>query len=150
MKSARLRREPGREIAPAGAWQHRARIHRLWKAEDAALMDAAVIGESAFLTPSTRLDFQRSGTYHILVVSGMNVSILAFVVFVVMRRMRLSELLASILTVVLCTAYAFVTDVGPPVWRAVLMLTVYLGVRLLYRGTVDAECGGRGGLGGDG
>src|SRR5262249_52801495 len=27
-----------------------------------------------------------------------------------------------------------VTDVGPPVWRAVLMLSVYLGVRLLYRG----------------
>jgi len=34
----------------------------------------------------------------------------------------------------LCTAYAFVTDVGPPLWRAVLMLTIYLGVRLLYRG----------------
>ena len=110
------------------------KIHALWKAEDAALMDAAVIGESAFLTPSTRLDFQRSGTYHILVVSGMNVSILAFVVFVVMRQMRLGELPASILTVALCTAYAFVTDVGPPVWRAVLMLTVYLGVRLVYRG----------------
>jgi competence protein ComEC len=51
-------------------------------------MDAAVIGESAFLTPDTKSDFQRSGTYHILVVSGMNASILAFVVFWVMRRMR--------------------------------------------------------------
>jgi competence protein ComEC len=110
------------------------KIHALWSAGDAALMDAAVIGESAFLTPATRLDFQRSGTYHILVVSGMNVSILAFVVFWVMRRLRLSDMLASLLTVILCTAYAFVTDVGPPVWRAVLMLTVYLGVRLLYRG----------------
>jgi competence protein ComEC len=47
--------------------------------------------------------------------------------------LRLSEFLASALTVVLCIGYAFVTDVGPPVWRAVLMLTVYLGVRLLYR-----------------
>jgi competence protein ComEC len=110
------------------------KIHALWSPEDAALMDAAVVGESAFLTPATRLDFQRSGTYHILVVSGMNVSILAFVVFWVMRRLRLSNVLASVLTVMLCTAYAFVTDVGPPVWRAVLMLTVYLGVRLLYRG----------------
>lgn len=35
------------------------RIHTLWSPEDAALMDAAVIGESAFLTPSTRTDFQR-------------------------------------------------------------------------------------------
>jgi competence protein ComEC len=109
------------------------KIHALWISEDAALMDAAVVGESAFLTPSTRVDFQRSGTYHILVVSGMNVSILAFVVFWVMRRLRLSEFLASVLTVVLCIGYAFVTDVGPPVWRAVLMLTVYLGVRSLYR-----------------
>jgi competence protein ComEC len=110
------------------------KVHALWTAEDAALMDAAVVGESAFLTPSTRVDFQRSGTYHILVVSGMNVSILAFVVFWAMRRMRLSDFVASPLTVTLCAAYAFVTDVGPPVWRAVLMLTVYLGVRLLYRG----------------
>jgi competence protein ComEC len=110
------------------------RIHALWKEEDAALMDAAVIGESGFVTPSTRLDFQRSGTYHILVVSGMNVSILAFVGFVVMRRLHLNEVLASFLTVGLCTAYALVTEVGPPVWRAVLMLTVYLVVRLLYRG----------------
>lgn len=109
------------------------KIHTLWSPEDAALMDAAVIGESAFLTPATRSEFQRSGTYHILVVSGMNVSILAFVVFWGMRRLRLSEALASVTTVVLSAAYAFVTDVGPPVWRAVLMLTIYLGVRLLYR-----------------
>ncbi len=109
------------------------RIHGLWNGEDAALMDAAVVGESAFLTPSTKVDFQRSGTYHILVVSGMNVSILAFVIFWAMRRLRLSDVLASALTVLLCIAYAVVTDVGPPVWRAVLMLTVYLGVRLLYR-----------------
>ncbi len=110
------------------------RVHTLWAVDDAALMDAAVVGESAFLTPSTRADFQRSGTYHILVVSGMNVSILAFVVFWVARRVRIGEVAASLVTVIWCTAYAFVTDVGPPVWRAVLMLSVYLAVRLLYRG----------------
>lgn len=90
------------------------KVHTLWSPEDAALMDAAVLGESAFLTPRTRTDFQRSGTYHILVVSRMNVSILAFVVFWMMRRFRLSDVLASLLTVILCTAYAFVTGVGPP------------------------------------
>jgi len=63
----------------------------------------------------------------------MNVSILAFVVFWVMRRLRFGDTAASVLTVLLCTGYAFVTNVGPPVWRAFLMLTVYLGVRWLYR-----------------
>ena len=110
-----------------------ARIHALWRPREAALMDAAVLGESAFLTNESRVDFQRSGTYHILVVSGMNVGIFAFVIFWVMRRMRLSEAWAALLTVLLSVAYAYLTQVGSPVWRAVLMLTVYMGVRLVYR-----------------
>lgn len=138
-KIAKVEILPGFMGTRVQVWRERAhrsivrKIHALWGTADAALMDAAVVGESAFLTPGTRIDFQRSGTYHILVVSGMNVSILAFVVFWVMRQLRLSDFLASAFTVVLCTGYAFVTDVGPPVWRAVLMLTVYLGARLLYR-----------------
>ena len=111
----------------------RNQIHALWQPREAALMDAAVLGEDAFLTPATRIDFQRSGTYHILVVSGMNVGILAFVIFWTMRRLRLTEVLASALTVALSVAYAYLTQVGPPVWRSVLMVTVYLAVRLLHR-----------------
>ena len=109
------------------------KIHALWPPEQAALVDAMVIGDDAFIARDTRTDFQRSGTYHILVVSGMNVSILAFVVFWVLRRLRVSDLVASTLTVLLCVAYAFLTDVGPPIWRATLMLTLYLGARMLYR-----------------
>ena len=58
------------------------------------------------------MDFQRSGTYHVLVVSGMNVSILAFVVFWTLRRLRAGEIPATLLTISLCFAYAFVTEVG--------------------------------------
>lgn len=108
-------------------------IHALWAPAEAALMDAMVIGEDAFLFRSTRVDFQRSGTYHILVVSGMNVSILAFVTFWTLRRLRASEILASFLTIALAVAYASLTYVGPPVWRATLMMACYLVTRLVYR-----------------
>jgi competence protein ComEC len=108
-------------------------IHRLWPERQAALIDAMVIGENAFIERSTKVDFQRSGTYHILVVSGMNVSILAAVVFWVLRRMRMGDAVASVVTVLLSVSYAFLTNVGAPVWRAVLMMTLYLGARLLYR-----------------
>ena len=110
-----------------------AKVHKLWPAREAALIDAMVIGEEAFIDRDTRADFQRSGTYHILVVSGMNVSILAFVVFWTLRRLRTSEVAATILTVAACAGYAFITEVGAPVWRATLMCAVYLGTRLLYR-----------------
>ena len=110
-----------------------AKVHRLWPAREAALIDAMVIGEEAFIDRDTRADFQRSGTYHILVVSGMNVSILAFVVFWTLWRLRTGEVAATMLTVAACAGYAFITEVGAPVWRATLMCAVYLCTRLLYR-----------------
>jgi competence protein ComEC len=109
------------------------RVHQLWPPREAALIDAMVIGEDAFIDRDTRADFQRSGTYHVLVVSGMNVSILAFVVFWTLRRLRMPELPSTLVTVGFCVAYALITQVGAPVWRATLMCVVYLGTRLLYR-----------------
>ncbi len=109
------------------------KVHALWPPPQAALLDAMVIGEEAFIDRDTRVDFQRSGTYHILVVSGMNVTILAFVVFWTLRRLRLSDIPATLLTILFCVAYALLTEVGAPVWRATLMCSIYLGTRLLYR-----------------
>ncbi len=110
-----------------------AKIHALWPPPQAALIDAMVIGESAFIDRDTRVDFQRSGTYHVLVVSGMNVTILAFVVFWTLRRLRLSDIPATMLTILFCVAYALLTEVGAPVWRATLMCAIFLLTRLLYR-----------------
>jgi len=126
----------GSRIALLRSRAHRsisAKIHELWPPREAALIDAMVIGEEAFIDRDTRADFQRSGTYHVLVVSGMNVSILAFVVFWTLRRLRLGDIPATLLTVAFCVAYAFITEVGAPVWRATLMCAIYLGTRLLYR-----------------
>lgn len=79
------------------------KVHKLWSPRDAALIDAMVIGEEAFIDRDTRIDFQRSGTYHVLVVSGMNVSILAFVLFWTLRRLGLNEIAAMFIAVALCT-----------------------------------------------
>jgi competence protein ComEC len=111
-----------------------AKIHQLWPASQATLMDAMVLGEESFLGNSTRAEFQRSGTYHLLVVSGMNLSILAVAIFWTLRRLRVNIALASVTTMIVSFAYAFVVGVGAPVWRAALMLAIYFGARLLYRG----------------
>lgn len=110
-----------------------AKVHALWPPQQAALLDAMLIGENAFLDRDTRVDFQRSGTYHVLVVSGMNVTILAFVIFWTLSRLHLADLAATLITIFFCMSYAFVTEVGAPVWRATLMCGVYLITRLLYR-----------------
>jgi competence protein ComEC len=138
-KMENVERLPGFTGSRIASWRSRlhrgivAKVHQLWPPREAALIDAMVIGEEAFIDRDTRVDFQRSGTYHVLVVSGMNVSILAFVVFWTLRRLRLGDVPATLLTVAFCVAYAFTTEVGAPVWRATLMCAIYLGTRLLYR-----------------
>jgi competence protein ComEC len=144
---------PGFAGTHLGYWRsclHRAivaKVHQLWPARKAALIDAMVIGEDAFIDRDTRADFQRSGTYHVLVVSGMNVSILAFVIFWTLRRLRLPDIPATLLTLACCVAYAFITEVGAPVWRATLMCAIYLGTRLLYRGCAMVNALGAAALG---
>ncbi|MGB9203080.1 MAG: ComEC/Rec2 family competence protein [Terriglobales bacterium] len=135
-----LERLPGVSGSRIQLWRTRvhasiiAKIHQLWPASQAELMDAMVLGEESFLRNATRTEYQRSGTYHVLVVSGMNLSILAFAIFWALRQFRVDPALAAITTVVVSFCYAFVVGVGPPVWRAALMLATYLGARLLYRG----------------
>ena len=138
-KIADVERVPGFSGSRIALWRSRmhrgvlAKVHELWPARDAALLDAMVIGDEAFIDRDTRTDFQRSGTFHVLVVSGMNISILAFTVFWTLRRLRVGELTATILTVGSCVTFALITEVGAPVWRATLMCAVYLGTRLFYR-----------------
>ena len=130
---------PGRGGSAWGYWRARvrrsiiARIHRIWPERQAGLFDAMLIGERGYLTREWRQAFQRSGTYHILVVSGMNVGILAFVVFWALRRLRAGDVLATSLTLLLTFFYTYVTDAGAPILRATVMLGVYLVTRLLYR-----------------
>ena len=140
----------GNRVASWRSRLHRgviAKVHELWAPREAALIDAMVIGEEAFIDRDTRADFQRSGTYHVLVVSGMNVTILAFVVFWVFRWLRLPDVPATLLTIAFCVAYAFITEVGAPVWRATLMCAIYLGTRLLYRGRAMVNAIGAAALG---
>ena len=101
--------------------------------EDTGVLAAMVIGEQSLIQRATKQDFQRTGTFHILVVSGMNVAILAFVIFWMAKRLRAGEVTATFVTIFLSLLYAYVTDLGTPIVRAALMLSIYLTARLLYR-----------------
>jgi len=105
----------------------------LWSQEDVALFSAMIVGDDSLLLRNVREEFQQTGVYHLLVVSGMNVGILAFTVFWLARRLRLPEWAASLVTIALSVFYAYIANLGVPIVRAVLMLSLFLLARLLYR-----------------
>src|SRR5207248_6807755 len=101
--------------------------------EEAGVLAAMIIGEQSLIGRSMKTDFQRTGAFHILVVSGMNVAILAFVIFWLAKILRAGEVTATLITIILSLLYAYMTDLGTPVIRAALMLSLFLGAKLLYR-----------------
>jgi competence protein ComEC len=114
----------------------------LWDRDDAALLSAMVIGNDSLLLRNVRDEFQETGVYHLLVVSGMNVGILSFAVFWLARRLRASEWMASLITIALAAFYAYIAGMGVPIQRAVLMLALFLVARLFYRGRAPLNATG--------
>ncbi len=106
---------------------------RLWSQEDAALFAAMIVGDDSRLFRHVREEFQETGVYHLLVVSGMNVGLLALIVYWLAQKLRAPQWAASVITITLSLFYAFVAGMGVPILRAVLMLSIYLLGRLFYR-----------------
>ncbi|MBV9075684.1 MAG: ComEC/Rec2 family competence protein [Acidobacteria bacterium] len=100
---------------------------------DTALLAAMLLGERSLLDEQAKIDFQRTGSYHLLVVSGMAVAVLGFTIFLLLRAIRLPETVATLLSALGLAAYISVTDLGAPVQRAALMCAAYLLARLFYR-----------------
>ncbi|HWF03273.1 MAG TPA: ComEC/Rec2 family competence protein, partial [Candidatus Angelobacter sp.] len=132
---------PGASGSRLGFWRSRMRQsilahireRGLWSREDAAIFSAMIVGDDSLLLRNVREEFQQTGVYHLLVVSGMNVGILAFAVFWLARRLLLPQWAASLLTIALSVFYAYIAGMGVPIMRAVLMLSLFLIARLLYR-----------------
>ncbi|MFQ5840322.1 MAG: DNA internalization-related competence protein ComEC/Rec2 [Candidatus Methylomirabilales bacterium] len=97
------------------------------------LLRAVVLGDRTGLGRATQEVFLRSGTYHILVISGLHVGFVAGALFWVAGWLRFSSRAAAVVTAISLIAYALLTGGSPPVVRAVLMACLYLLARVLGR-----------------
>ncbi len=100
---------------------------------DAAMLAAMTTGDRSFLTHSLRAGFERTGSFHMLVVSGFHIAILAGCIFGIARRIRLPQLPATLITIAASFAYALFTGFATPVQRSLWMVTLYLLARLFFR-----------------
>jgi competence protein ComEC len=102
-------------------------------AADAGMIDAMLFGDRAGLNHTLRLGFERTGSFHLFVVSGMHLGLIALGLMALARRMRLPPWAATFATIILTTAYAALTGFGIPVQRALWMASIFLLARLLDR-----------------
>ena len=94
----------------------------------AGVLRAMLLGDRSFVDRTEATDFQKTGVFHVLVVAGLHVGALAFALYWVGRKLRLSRPWTMLFTLVMLGAYVAVVEQRAPVLRAALMAaTVVLG-----------------------
>jgi len=100
-------------------------IHKLG---DKAIPASILLGYRGGLTAEIKTAFRRSGSMHILAISGLHVGILYFLPFLLIRRIRRPQFLRisfSLLLLVLLWSYAFLTGLSASVSRAAGMCSLF-------------------------
>jgi len=94
--------------------------------DDSIMVAAMVTGDRTYLTHSLRVGFERTGSFHMLVVSGLHLAIVAALIVWITRRLRMPQPPATLVTIVASLAYALFTGFATPVQRSLWMVTLYL------------------------
>ncbi len=123
-KLVRLNRNKG-DIIRRSAFYLKNEIERIFLKHlsplAAGIIDAMVLGEKEHISPVIYDAMVKSGTVHILVVSGFNVGIIAFISGLFFKILRIPRKLRYFLIIVVLILYCFITGASTPVVRATVM-----------------------------
>ena len=92
-----------------------------------------ILGDRTYLDHQARVGFERTGSFHLLVVSGMHLAIFAACIFGLAALLRLPRVWSTTVTIACSFGYALLAGFGEPVQRSFWMVTLYLLARLLFR-----------------
>ncbi|HXC62622.1 MAG TPA: DNA internalization-related competence protein ComEC/Rec2, partial [Nitrospiria bacterium] len=145
-----LGKAPGVMMRRIAIWREKIRvaIANSLAAHEAAILQAMIIGESGYLTNEIRDAFMASGTTHILSISGSHLGLVAFVVFLLVRRslrllpapifLRLTiwltpSQIAACVTFFPVVFYALIAGGQSATVRSLIMILLYLLAVILQR-----------------
>jgi len=116
-------------VFPPLAWIYdwRARLQQQidtrFSQETAGVLDATLLGNRYNLSHSASERFREGGTFHVLVISGLHISFIGGLVFLLMRRLTKRRLAQFLLPAIIIWAYSIAVGTDASVVRAALMFT---------------------------
>jgi competence protein ComEC len=111
-------------------------VQRVHHPEARAVVLALVLGQKDALTPQVSAAYTRTGTMHVLAVSGLHVGILYWCLSLFLGLLKYicnPRWLSSAVSLVVLWFYAFVTGLSPSVLRAVTMFSFMVMATMLGR-----------------
>ncbi len=114
--------------------------------DEAKVCTAVITGDRQYLSDEVYDNFRKLGISHILVVSGMHLSIIAGIVRLVTRKFSKSRKVSAILELVFVWGFALMTGMGFSVIRAAVMLSLSTIAWALYEKADSIESLGLAGM----
>ncbi len=105
----------------------------------AGILAASLWGSRYWLDRRAAQTFREGGTFHLLVISGLHVAVIAAVLLWLAKRLWRSRVRQYVVVIVLLWAYAVMVGAQPAITRAAVMITVALLGQLLFRQTLGAN-----------
>lgn len=98
---------------------------------EGGLLEALLLGADRRLDQHTDRQFQKTGLYHLIAISGAHVAVITFFLYSLLGLFRLRKKTINIILLFLLFFYAFLVEGQPSVFRAVLMTSLFLLGKLL-------------------
>lgn len=108
-------------------------IDSQFTSETAGVLDAALLGNRYNLSRDASERFREGGTFHVLVISGLHISFIGGIVFLVVRRLTKRRLLQFLFPATVVWAYSLAVGAEASVVRAALMFTFAGLAAIIFR-----------------
>ena len=108
-------------------------IYRYLSPLSAGIVDAMVLGEKKNIPQAIYDSMVKTGTVHILVVSGFNVGVVAFIVMLFFKILHIPRGMRYVLSIICLVFYCFITGASTPVIRATIMSVFFILGFLIVR-----------------
>jgi len=108
-------------------------IYRNVSSVSAGIISAMVLGDKDGIPRVIYDSMIKSGTVHILVVSGFNVGIVVFLIMLILKVLRIRRTARYCIAIICLIIYCFVTGASTPVVRATVMGVSFFTAYLIKR-----------------
>jgi competence protein ComEC len=101
--------------------------------ETAGVLQAALLGNPHNISDSAAERFRAGGTFHVLVISGLQISFIAALVFWIFRRLLRNKIVQVVLAAIFLWAYTIAVGAEASVTRSAIMFTLVILAPLFHR-----------------
>jgi len=99
---------------------------------EGAILEALLLGEDGRIDHNTDLQFQKTGLYHLLAISGAHVGVVAFLTYFLLGLIIIRRKTINFIMLLALIFYAFLVEGQPSVFRAVIMASLFFLGKIIF------------------